>query len=269
MKKTLKNIFLVIIILIAVSLLAHNLIIKKGLETGVKAVTGLDLTIGKVDVGILKTSAKIEDLKIYNPSNFKDRLMLDLPILYVDYSLGALLKKEIYLPQATLHLKEFAIIKNAQGELNIDSLKPVKKAEAPAAEKKEKTKKELPKLKIDLLKLKIDKVVYKDYSQSVDDPRTITFDIGIDQEYRDIENTKALAGLIISQAITNTTLGQFIDFDLSSLMQGVKGGIGSGIEASRKAIDSTLKGAEGVQQGVSGAVNATTETIKNILPFGK
>ena len=87
---------------------------------------------------------------------FKDKLMVDLPEIYVDYNLGAIMGGKAHLEEVRLNLKEFIVVKNEAGELNLDSLRVVKETEGEEAEKdgSKKEKTEMPDIQIDLLELK-------------------------------------------------------------------------------------------------------------------
>ena len=119
---------IVFAILIAL-FIGKNMIIKTSVTTGVKAMTGLKLSIGSMNVGVFKSLMGINELKLYNPQGFEDDLMIDLPEIYVDYNLGAFMKGKTHLEEVRLHLKEFIVVKNEDGELNLDSLNVVKSAE--------------------------------------------------------------------------------------------------------------------------------------------
>ena len=128
--------------------------------------TGLKLSIRSMDVGVFKSLIGINGLQLHNPEGFEDKLMIDLPEIYVDYNLGAFMKGKTHLEEARLHLKEFTVVKNEAGVLNLNALKVVKsteegKEETPKAEKddeeksdEEKQKTKMPDIQIDLLELK-------------------------------------------------------------------------------------------------------------------
>jgi len=150
---------------------AKNIIVKTAITAGVKTMTGLKLDIESMNIGVLKTLVGIKGLKLYNPPQFEDALMVDLPEIYVDYDLKSFFDKKVHLEEVRLDMKELVVVKNKEGVLNIESLKAVQGAQqpqqqpgqkaTPPAEKKEK----MPEMKLDLLKLKIGRVLYKDYSK--------------------------------------------------------------------------------------------------------
>jgi len=166
MKRKVVTIPAIILAILAALFFGKNVIIKTSVTAGVSAITGLKLSIRSMDIGIFKSLIGINKLQLYNPSGFVDELMIDLPEIYVDYNLGAFMKGKTHLEEVRLNLKEFVVVKNEAGELNLDSLKVVKTAEEEEViDEGKKKKTEMPELQIDLLELRIDKVVYKDYSK--------------------------------------------------------------------------------------------------------
>jgi ElaB/YqjD/DUF883 family membrane-anchored ribosome-binding protein len=284
----------VIVLAILIALFfGKNVIIKASVTAGVRAMTGLKLSIRSMDIGIFKTLIGINELQLYNPSGFVDELMIDLPEIYVDYDLGAFMKGRTHLEEVRLHLKEFIVVKNEAGELNLDSLKVVKAEEEVINEgKKEKTK--MPDLQIDLLELRIDKVVYKDYSKGTP-PKAKEYNVNIDERFENITDPKTFGRLIIVKALKNTTIARLANFDIEKLQRGISGTVkktaekaletpGRAIEIGKdagekaretaeekvkKAIEAEKKAGEKVKKDAKEAVEKAADAIKKILPFGK
>ncbi len=255
MKKIGIGLLIVVIILVGL-VLAKNIIIKTAVSGGVKAATGLKLQIKGLRVGIFNSLIDIKDLKLFNPPDFTDKVMADVPLIYIDYDLGAFFKNKVHLEEMKLDLKEFVVVKNEKGELNLDSLKVVKeeKGEKVSKEKAPEEKKEAPKIQIDDLSLKIGKVIYKDYSKG-GSPQVKEFNVNIDEQYQNITDPNALVSLIVVKALTKTTIANLANFDISALQ-------GQAAEAMGKATEA-LKGIGG------GTIEKTTEGLKKLLPFGK
>ncbi|MDP6923757.1 MAG: hypothetical protein QGI94_03120 [Candidatus Scalindua sp.] len=222
--------------------------------------------------------------------------MVDLPEIYVDYNLGAIMGGKAHLEEVRLNLKEFTVVKNEAGELNLDSLRVVKEAgEVEESEKSDtgKEKTEMPDIQIDLLELKIDKVIYKDYSKGTS-PKEKVFNVKIDEQYENITNPQSFIRLIIFKALKNTTIAKLTNFDLGKLQSGISSAVkkttekaqeakGRAIEAgkiaSEKARDTagkTVEKAMGdgneaskkVQEAARESVGKATDSIKKLLPFG-
>jgi len=163
--------------------------------------------------------------------------MADIPELYIDYDLGSFLTGAKHLKKVKLYLKEFVVVKNEGGELNINSLKAIQ-TKGQAEEKKQYFK-----FKLDVLDLKIDKVVYKDYSRP-GVPIVKEFDVGIDERYTNITSPYSFASLVVFKALVKTNIASLTNFDLGSLK-------GTASDALKEAVSKTI------------------ETVKDLLPFGK
>jgi len=282
---------IVLVILIAL-FFGKNVVIKTSVTAGVRAMTGLKLSIRSMDFGIFKTLIGINELQLYNPSGFVDKLMIDCPEIYVDYDLGAFMKGRTHLEEVRLNLKEFIVVKNEAGELNLDSLKVVKEEEVIDKDKKEKSK--TRELQIDILELRIDKVVYKDYSKGTP-PKVKEYNVNIDDRFENITDPKTFGRLIIVKALKNTTIASLTNFDLGKLQRGISGTVrktaekaletpGRAIEIGKdagekaretaeekvkKAIEAEKKAGEKVKETAEEAVEKAADAIKKILPFGK
>lgn len=235
-------IFICIIVALFVVALFKDLIIKVSVEGGAEFVTGLKLSIRSFHVGILRPVVSIKGLTIYNPSSFPDRTMLDMPQIYVNYDLGAILQKDIHLRQVDINLKQFIVVKNAKGELNLNSLKVVKaqkENKPPEGEKGAAIK-----MRIDKLHLKIGKVIYKDYSAG-STPSVREFNINIDETFTDIQNPYTLVSLIVVKSLANTTISNLTNFDI----RGLQGNISSTLSTA--------------QQVAGQAKQQTGEVVKN------
>ncbi len=76
--KLLRNILLGFILLLVVLVIARNVILRVGIEQGIRVATGLKLHISKFDVGFLNPTISIKDLKLYNPKGCPDPVMVDV-----------------------------------------------------------------------------------------------------------------------------------------------------------------------------------------------
>jgi len=269
MKKLFGIIVVVLIILVALSF-AKDIIAKTAVSAGVKVITGLDLSMSSMHVGIFKTLVDIKDMKLHNPSNFPDKLMVDIPQVYVDYDLGAFLKGKVHLEKMRLDLKEFIVVKNQKGELNLDSLK-IAKGDKQAAAQKEAEKKGMPEMKIDVLELKIGKVINKDYTSRTP-PSVREFNVNINERYENVTNPYTFASLIVFKALMNTSIASLANFDLGPLKEGLGNTLGAATkiagETATKALEVGKELGAQATETAKEATKGTTEAIKNLLPFG-
>ncbi|UCH12062.1 MAG: hypothetical protein JSW18_04395 [Candidatus Omnitrophota bacterium] len=269
-----KALFIVIgiVVLIFVLAFAKDIIIKISVEKGVQFVTGLPLKMESFRAGIIKTLVGIRGLRLYNPKGYKDKIMLDMPEIYVDYDLPAIMKGKVHLEEMHINVKEFVVIKNEKGELNLDSLKVVQ-AQKEGKKPEEKEKGKAPEIQIDSLELKIGKVLYKDYSRG-GEPAVREFDVNLNEKYTNIRDPYKLVSLIVVRALMNTTIASLANFDLGGLKGTVSGALASvekiAVETAAKTQEAAKQAVQKVGEATTDAVKKTTEGLKDVfkLPFG-
>jgi len=240
MKREVITIPAIVLVLLIALFFGKNVVIKTSVTAGVRTMTGLKLSIRGMDFGIFKTLIGINELQLYNPSGFVDELMFDVPEIYVDYDLGAFMKGRTHLEEVRLHLKEFIVVKNEAGELNLDSLKVVKEEEKEVIDEGKKEKTKTRELQIDVLELRIDKVVYKDYSKGTP-PKVKEYNVNIDDRFENITDPKTFGRLIIVKALKNTTIASLTNFDLGKLQRGISGTVR---KTAEKALETPVRAIE-------------------------
>lgn len=226
---------------VVVGLIAKDIILKAAVEKGVGIVTGLKLNMRSLHVGILKPVVAIKELSLFNPPGFVDKTMIEMPEIYVDYDLPAIIGGKIHLSEVRLALKEFYVVKNAKGELNLDALKTVqaqKKGE-PAKTQKPKAEGKAPGFQIDKLVLSIGKVVYKDYSKG-SAPSVKEYQVNLHETYTNVDDPSKLASLIVVKALMGTPIAALSNFDI----KGLSGSLGT-MENAAKQVTGNVKGALG------------------------
>ena len=260
MKKLILGVVVGILAVFLILFLGKNIIAKIAVERGVKKVTGLTMKTGSFNIGIAKTFVGIKDLKLFNPAGYKDRIMFSMPEIFVDYDLSAMMKRKIHLEEARMNLKEFTVIRNEKGQLNINALKPVEK-EKKAKKPGEKT----PEMRIDRLKLKIGKVVYKDYYKK-ETPSIREFNINLDEEYQNITDPNSLVRLIVVQALMKTTIASLANFDIGPLVKDVSEKLKKEIKVD-KYLDKVKEIEEKTGEKTKGLLDKTKGIFNKGLPF--
>jgi len=271
--------------------LIKNIVAKAAVTGGVKAITGLGLDVDRLDVGLLRTAIGIRGMRLRNPSGFTDPVMINFPEIFVDYDLGAFLGGKVHLPEVRLNLKELTVVRNAQGELNLNALTAVQASKGAA--KPTATSSKMPDIRVDRLRLAIGRVVFKDY-RGGGEPKTQEFAVDIDEEYRNITNPYVLGGLVVSRALMKTSVARLTGFDIGPLqsmvsaqlsqatalageatkqLEGVANQTVKQLGQSSGRIKETAGQAADAGKEVVGAaadaVKKTTESLKKALPFGQ
>jgi uncharacterized protein involved in outer membrane biogenesis len=240
----------IIVVIFVLLLVFKNIIIKTAIEQATKKATGLELTIGTMDVSLLASKVDVTDMRLLNPAGFPDKVMIDMPKLLVDVELASFFKQRKHVETLELNLKELMVVQNKERKLNINSLTALgqKKQEGkrPAEQKKAKQEGKAPQVAIDKLILKIGKVTYKDYSLG-QTPFTKTFTIGVNEVYRNVTDLNELVKLIVVRALEGTDIAQLANFDLSALKADVgdilQKGVSGMAEAGQKELQTTTQGA--------------------------
>ncbi len=258
MKKIFIVLLAVIILVFSMGLL-KDLLITLYAEKAVRASTGLSIKISGLRTAIFKGRADIKGLKIFNPRQFKDRVMLDLGHMYMDYDYGAFLKRNIHLRELDIDLKEFMVVKNKDGDLNLNSLKIVKYNKMPG-NKSNMPEEGVFQLEINTLHLKIGKVVYKDYTHG-EKPRIRDFNINMDEKFTNIKNIHNLISTVMLKALSKTDIGLLAGFNLQLLKSG--GVVGRSIVTVEKVTDSAYQGIKKLISLPFEAMKSEQKKIKN------
>lgn len=210
--------FLAAIFIISAILLAKDFVVRVILEKTINALSGLNIRAGSVDIGIFDTSIRVKNMVILNPSPFPDKVMAEINQLYVNYDFTSGMRREIHIRDMIFDVGLVTVVKNKQGENNLDSLKIVKIMKQ--TNSCEKNGKAMPRIRIDKLHLKGGKVIYKDYTRSPY-PAITEFEVRVDEKYENITNPYELMSLIVSRSLVKTSPSTSIGFDLAPLQNQV------------------------------------------------
>ena len=295
--KILGKLIVSLIVVFVVLLLARNVVVKAMVEHGVKIVTGMPLSMGKLDLNFQKSFVDLEGLVVKNPSEFHDTSLVEIPRIFVEYDLPDILKGKVHLKNLEFNMKQFTVVKNEKGELNLDRLKALQGTQKPSAptpkQRPETPAKPMP-IQIDMMRLKIGKVVYVDYSWG--SPSTKEFLINLDQSFQNITDLNSVVRLIVLKAMMSSGISNLVNFDIGDLEGTLTGAFNTSTklaaQAAAKSLNTLKTAAEnpstiadqagGVFKGTTGTVENTakevTDGVKNTvrslknrlkLPFGK
>jgi uncharacterized protein involved in outer membrane biogenesis len=104
--------------LLALVLLTDG-IARTAMTASIKAQTGLDAEIGRVEVGLLKPTLKVEKFILHSATNFGSAPMLTIPELSIEYDREAAQRQELHLKLLRIHVSEIQVVEDAQGRTNI------------------------------------------------------------------------------------------------------------------------------------------------------
>lgn len=187
--------------------------------------------------------------------------MLDMPEIFVSYDLPSIMKGKVYLPELRVSLKEFLVIKDKQGKMNLDAITGLAASkEGVKKEEPSKAKAPAPEIQIDSFKLHLGKVIFKDYSKGA--PSVREFDIGLNEEYKNITNPNTLVGLIVMKVMLNTPIAALSNFDMGGLEDSVAGALASSKKLASDAAVLATGTLTDVSRGATDAVKNAPESLK-------
>ena len=107
------------VVAVVILLLSYNSILRGVMQHQIRARTGMDATIGSVNIGLLSPVAEIKDFKIRNSDKFGGAPFFDIRELHVEYDRAALSRREIHITLLRFNLGELDIVKNEAGKTNV------------------------------------------------------------------------------------------------------------------------------------------------------
>lgn len=200
--------FLIIIIFSGV-FLAYNgkLVLKYILKESCENIFGVKVKIDDFSLDADKKVIAIQNAKIYNPKGFPDESLIDIEQLVIDYDLSEILKARIKLNLVVFNIRSCTIIRNSQGELNVNSLKNVRKRREMIESGKKISERFF--VEVEVLSLSIGRVVYKVYKSAAAKPRIKIYEAGIrDKIYKDIPDARDLSFLILTESLKRTAISR-------------------------------------------------------------
>lgn len=262
------DIFVIVLMVLVGLLLARNIVVRALVENGVKMVTGMPLTIKKLDIGLVHGYMNIENLVVKNPAGFHDTILVDIPKIFVSYERLPILKGMIHLKDLVFELRQFNVVENEKKLLNLDSLTALqgqkggeKKPSQPPPQQKDKTMA----LHIDHFHLKVDKASFIDYTSG--SAVVKDFNVGLDENFQDITNPNKLVALIVFKVMTKTPLALLSNFNVSDLEGSISGIAGSASAFAGQMADQGLNTFKNKTKNAMPVVEKTGETLKETAGF--
>ena len=118
------------VVLVTLVVIFMDSLLRWAAERQIKAQTGLEARIGKVETSLLHARFRLEKLVLYNTSEFGGTPMVDMPELHIEYDRQALLERKLHLSLMRLHLAEIHIVEGQSNRFNLTVLEDFLKARA-------------------------------------------------------------------------------------------------------------------------------------------
>ncbi|MEW6159841.1 MAG: hypothetical protein AB1813_20610, partial [Verrucomicrobiota bacterium] len=103
-------------IVLSVSLLLlKDTIVKTLVENRIRAETGMDVKIGRIEVGLVSPTVNVEHLRLYNRAEFGGSPFAIIPDLYFEYDPDAFREQKLRFKLIRIHLEELNIVQSDHG----------------------------------------------------------------------------------------------------------------------------------------------------------
>ncbi len=181
----------------------------------IKKRTGFDATVQHLYVNPFTASVYISQLKINNPDTFPQNDFVSVNEFKTAVEPNSIFSDRVVVRDAVFDVAFIAVVKNAQGQTNIDVFKKgvtpansdqkndtTKPNQAPPPGKKTPPKQFL----IRHLVVKLDKIIIADYSGSTPNVREIP--LNIDRTFTDVTDLKQISGPLLAD-LTVAGVGKF------------------------------------------------------------
>lgn len=111
---------LILGVVLAVALILLKDVLAKALaEYEIRAQSGMDVKIGKLELGVLSPTLNLEELTLFNRPEFGGSPFLSVPDLHVEYDLRALARRQLHLFFARVSLAEVHVVEAKDGRTNV------------------------------------------------------------------------------------------------------------------------------------------------------
>ena len=107
------------VVLIIALVLLKDALAKSWAQHRIRAETGMETKIGKVELGLFSPTLTIENLKIYNPAEFGGAPWVDVPEMHLEWETAALARQRLHFKLVRLTLNEINIVEGRDGRTNV------------------------------------------------------------------------------------------------------------------------------------------------------
>jgi hypothetical protein len=187
--------------------LAKDTVVKTVATAAASRLLGTQVTMRRCSLGLLNQRLLITGLIVAQPDGFDAGTLLDVPKVSVRLHVPALFQGRLHVPDATIDVREFVLIKQASGQLNVDALKVVTEVKnrppVPAASGGPQTP--TPFL-IEALHLHVGRVVFKDYHKGTPPDIRVYEHVLPRKTFKRITDAGDFVLLVLMQAMSPTAI---------------------------------------------------------------
>jgi uncharacterized protein involved in outer membrane biogenesis len=216
--KVLKLATFAVLFLLALGLLARNQLIKMEARRLLAEQTGFGLEIGHLKTHVWASRAELFDVVVRNPPEYPEPTAFVIRRAFIDIDPWALLRRETHLRVVELEVPRVVIVRNRDGEMNLQRLSgrsargtaaPSKPDPRPGAPERPSGGQATPEsgeagrprpperpFRIDRLRIRVDAVEYHDFKGDRAEPDVTKLDLKIDREHTDVTSVRQIGELI-------------------------------------------------------------------------
>ncbi|MCF7872861.1 MAG: hypothetical protein K9L80_01470 [Candidatus Omnitrophica bacterium] len=220
--KTLFSVFFILIVIIFLFIGLKNIILGRILEDAIEKAYGLEIAVGDLDVSFTGSHARMKNVTIYNPPQFKKRELAFLPVVNIYFRpLEYFSTKKFKVYFLNVEIDRLTIIKNENRNINLKVLDQLRIEKQKELGKDLIEIKEPNKLEIEMLHLVIADVYYIDNTRP---ERQIVkrYNLDFDQGFQNVDSFEDIGHLITYNIISQTKLGKTLDITITPLAENVK-----------------------------------------------
>jgi len=195
MRRLIASLILVFLVATAVVSLTKEIVIRHWVREGFQDQLNLLVKTQEIYISLLRPRLTFEGLYVLNPSAFGDQWLTNVSDVVIDYDISDLFRRKFRIKQMKLDILEINIVKNAKGEINLNSIGHNENVKAKHLD-----------LSIENLDLSIRRVTYQDLSMDI--PVKV-YDLNIkDLKFQNIESLNALSRLVAVKVLERIGLNQ-------------------------------------------------------------
>lgn len=188
MLKNCTKAFLVLVLLIILTIaFFRNRFCEALISAATTKATGLNLSIEKINLDVLRSTLEMRGVTLLNPPGFEPKALGRAEEVFVKYDLWDCLRGRLHLRQAKVRISEINIVRNEKGKFNVSAFKraPSEKPNPSASheqtitttlrlQKKAKISNRVrPNFIIDRLEIFPGKITFMDYQTGIGKPAVI------------------------------------------------------------------------------------------------
>ena len=212
MRSLAARIVLVVLIAVAGVYLAGDALARRLLQSRVEEMTGFRAEIGSAELALLRGELILRDVRIHNPEGYDEPLFVQMPELFIAYSLPSAFTGTHHVRTLRLVIDRIAVVRNRAGESNVARLQArlIEPEPATGTAPGSRDADHVTRYRLDVLQLHVGEIVVRDDARAA---AQTTLHLELDREYRDVSDRTDVARLVLLAVASKV---RFADLGLDS-----------------------------------------------------